>query len=223
VDDLERSTGRRGGQVGALAEPLRSEDVDRDPFASVAMCDPIGTDAVLLEVEALEPGGERTTEQRVVRRRATRDTARALDRPSSSAALLEWIDVRTQQPVDRVSALTAATFPTTNEGMTSRGRPVIGSRPSSRSSQSPGSRLNRRPPRTSPTAHRNMGHVRDDRPIGFRAFGRNIDPSGVLQRRWQESDLRHTVQERTPGRPARVDEFAKARGIWVSEDGSCVT
>ena len=38
-----------------------------------------------------------------------------------------------------------------------------------------------------------MGHVWDKPGFGFRLFGRNSYLAGIMQRPWQESNLRHTV------------------------------
>jgi hypothetical protein len=52
--DLQRSTRRCGGQVGALAEPLGGEYVDGHSVAAIAMGDAVGADPILFEAEIFE-------------------------------------------------------------------------------------------------------------------------------------------------------------------------
>jgi hypothetical protein len=52
--DLQRSTRRCGGQVGALAEPLGSEYVDGHSVAAITMGDAVGADPILFEAEIFE-------------------------------------------------------------------------------------------------------------------------------------------------------------------------
>ena len=91
-----------------------------------------------------------TTE--TIRRHTSSDASVALDRPSPSATLLEMIDVRSQQPVDREvglgslhvdpgnepgQCLAGVSLSASKETKHGFGRPVIGSRPAyARSSSS---------------------------------------------------------------------------------------
>ncbi len=64
------------------------------------------------------------------------------------------------------------------------------------------------------------GNLLHDIVMGAYTRWRN-DLPGVLQRPWQGSNLRHTVEESSRARPAGAVESVKAREIGVSGAWSC--
>ena len=67
-------------------------------------------------------------------------------------------------------------------------------------------------PRATFDTRADMGHIWDRQRFGGDSQTSCGHLAGIMQRPWQGSNLRHTVEESCLARPARVGDSVKARG-----------